>query len=127
MALAHVPVDRVLHVPELIDVARDVDGALLVEPVLVLRLPQQLHEQRVVHVSHRDHEPPLLLALPDRYGQAPPRHVLQAALLLPHLVVAVVEVEEGQVEVNARMVVAMPVDAPHHLKETTRETQFESA
>ncbi|KAI3410534.1 uncharacterized protein J3R85_018733 [Psidium guajava] len=131
MALARVPADRLLHVPELVDVARDVDGPLLVEPVLVLRLSQQVHEPRVVHVGHRDHEPPLLLALPHGYGHAPSRHVLQVVSLLPLVVVVVaveVEVEVGQVEMKAWMVATILVDAPHHLKKnTTRKTQFATA
>lgn len=128
MALAHDPVDHALHIPELVNVARDVDGSLLVEPILVLRLSQQVHEQRVVHVGHRDHEPLLLLSLPCGYGQAPPRHVLQAVFLRPLIVVVVVvEVNVGQVEMKARMVAAIPVDAHHHLKKTTRETQLEAA
>jgi hypothetical protein len=56
-------VDDALDAAEVVDAAGDGDGALLLEAVLLLRRLEQRHEQRVLEVPHRHHEP-LLLQLP---------------------------------------------------------------
>ncbi|CAI0544704.1 unnamed protein product [Linum tenue] len=56
------PVDQALDAPELLHVAGYGDRPLLVVEIeLLLRRFQQPHEQWVVDVDHRDHEPLLLL------------------------------------------------------------------
>lgn len=56
-------VDHPPDLAEVLNVAGDGDGPLLVEAVLLLRLLEQPREQRVVQVLYRHHEP-LLLLLP---------------------------------------------------------------
>jgi len=70
------PINHALDVPKLLHVARDGDGTFLIETVLLLRLLQQLHEQRVLKVHHRHHKSLLLLSVrPHLYRQTPLRHV----------------------------------------------------
>lgn len=47
--------------PKLLHVARKSDGAGVIEPVLLLGFLQQLHEEWMVDVNHRNHEFLLLL------------------------------------------------------------------
>jgi len=93
-------VDDALDGAEVLDVARDGDGAFLVEPVFVFSFLEQLHEQWVVHVHDRDHKPLLLLPLPHQHRETPFWNVLQVLLLL----VVVVEVEVWNVQVKAHVV-----------------------
>lgn len=94
------PVDGLLDGAELLDLAGDGYGPLLLEPELLLGLLEELHEPRVVHVHHGYHEPPpLLLALPHHHRQAPLRHVM---LVLPRLLLVVVR----QVQVEEQLVPA---------------------
>lgn len=65
-----VAVDDALDAAEVLDVAREGDGAGVVETVLLLGRAEQRQEQRMVQVPHRHHEPLLLLPLaphPDRH------------------------------------------------------------
>jgi hypothetical protein len=83
-------VDDSLDAAEVVDAAGDGDGALLLEPVLLLRRLEQRHEQRVLQVTHGDHEPLLLLAAgwthhPHRHaplGRHPAAHRRRGVLLL---------------------------------------------
>jgi hypothetical protein len=77
-------VDDALDAAEVVDAAGDGDGALLREPVLLLRRLEQRHEQRVLQVPHRNNEPLLLLPAAGRphhpYRHAPlGRHPAAAA------------------------------------------------
>lgn len=53
-----------LYAPELCHVAWDGNQTLLLETVLLLGFFEQLHEQRMIEINQRHHEPLLLLALP---------------------------------------------------------------
>lgn len=98
------PVDGLLDRAELLDLAGDGDGPLLLEPELLLGLLEELHEPRVVHVHHGYHEPPpLLLALPHHHRQAPLRHVM---LVLPRLLVLLLLLVVRQVQVEEQLVPA---------------------
>jgi len=88
VVLAEVAVDEVLDLDEAVDAAGDGDGSLVPEAVLPLRLLEQRPEERVLEVSQRHGEPPLLLALrtdPDRHAPLgchhlrPVRHRKRAA------------------------------------------------
>ncbi|CAL9105358.1 unnamed protein product [Musa acuminata var. zebrina] len=76
-----VAVDDVLDAAEVLDVAGDGDGALVVEAVLLLRLLEQPHEEGVAQVVHRHHEPLPLLPLPAHPYSHPP--LPYPLLLLP--------------------------------------------
>lgn len=82
------PINHALNVPELLHMARDGDGPLLIKPILFLGFLQQLHEQRVVEVYHRHHKSLLFLTLPDVNCQTPFWHVSDY-LLLPSMMVVV--------------------------------------
>ncbi|TKY64128.1 hypothetical protein E2542_SST14018 [Spatholobus suberectus] len=58
-----VPINQATNVSEFLNMARDGYGSLLVETVLFLCLLEKLHEERVVDVHDRHHEPLLLLPL----------------------------------------------------------------
>lgn len=85
-------VDQAGHLAELLHMARDVDRALLTEPVFLLRLLQKLHEPRVVHILHRNNEPLLLSPLPHHDCQTPLRNPAPHHLPPPAAVVVVEEV-----------------------------------
>ncbi|KAL2336251.1 hypothetical protein Fmac_010697 [Flemingia macrophylla] len=66
-----IPIDQASNVSEFLDMARDGYGTLLVETVLFLSLLEKLHEERVVDVHHRHHEPFLLFPLSHFNRHAP--------------------------------------------------------
>ena len=105
MVEAFLPVDDALDGAEVLDVAWDGDGAFLLEPVFIFSFFQQLHEQWVLHVHHRDHKSLLLLPLPHQDRQTPFWDVLQVLLLL--VVVVKVEVRNVQVKAYVVMMVVM--------------------
>lgn len=99
------PVDDALDGAEVLDVARDGDGAFLLEAVFVFGFLEQLHEQWVVHVHDRDDKPLLLLPLAYQDRQTPFWNVLEVLLLL--VVVVKVEVRNVQVKAHVVMMVVM--------------------
>lgn len=92
------PVNHALDVPKLLHVARDGDSPLLIKPVLLLSLLEELHEQWVVEVNHRHHKSLLLLTLPHLDCQTPFWHVSDL-LLLPVLLL-LMKMRQVQVEVQ---------------------------
>ena len=76
-----------MNVPELLHMARDADGALLIETVLLLGFLQELNEERVVEVNHRHHEPLLLFSQTNLDRQTPLRNVSDSHLLVLVVVV----------------------------------------
>lgn len=108
MVEGFVLINQALNRAEVLHVARNGDGAFLVEPVFLFSFFQQLHEQWVVHVHHRDHKPLLLLPLPYQDGQTPFWNVLQILLLLLLLVmVKVLKVRNVQMKTHEMMVVVV--------------------
>ncbi|KAK4777323.1 hypothetical protein SAY87_017510 [Trapa incisa] len=93
--------DKVMDAPELLNVAGDADGALLVEAELLLRLLEEAAEQRVVDVHHRYHEPLTLLPLTHQNPYAALWHVPQLSLALVAVAVAV----EEEVEIETQEMV----------------------
>ena len=92
-------VNHVLNGSELFHMAGNSDRAFVIKPKFFFSLFQQLHEERVVEVDHRDHKPLLFLALPDHDCQTSFRDVVLLILLLIMLVVVMVKVK-----VNVRYV-----------------------
>jgi len=76
-------VDDASNVPELLHVTRDGYGSFLIEAVLFLCFLEKLHEERVVEVHHRHHEPLLVVSLTHLYGQTPFRHSSPEPFFLP--------------------------------------------
>lgn len=75
------PVNHALDVPKLLHVARDGDSPLLIKPVLLLRLLEELHEQWVIEVYDRHHKSLLLLTLAHLDCQTPFWHISDLLLL----------------------------------------------
>ncbi|KAK8516103.1 hypothetical protein V6N12_013512 [Hibiscus sabdariffa] len=69
MVVAVVLVDQALNMAKLVHMARDGEGAVMVEAVLFLGLLQELLEEWVGHVHHRDHKPLLFFSLTNHDGQ----------------------------------------------------------
>lgn len=97
------PVNHALNVPELLHMARDGDGALLIEPVLLLGFLQELNEERVVEVKHRHHEPLLLFSHAHLDGQTPLRNVSAIHLLVLVVAVMMMKVREVQMEIRTHI------------------------
>lgn len=81
------PINQTSNIPEFLDMTRDGDCSLLIKPVFFLRLLQQLHEQRVIEVHHRHHEPLFLFSLTHLHCHTPFWHA--GLLLLPLAMVVV--------------------------------------
>lgn len=64
-------INQTLNGAELLDLAGNDDRTVVIETVLLLGFLQQLHEERVVDVNHRNHEPLLLLALAHHHRHTP--------------------------------------------------------
>ncbi|CAH9110123.1 unnamed protein product [Cuscuta europaea] len=98
MVVRSLLIDQSLDLAKLLHVAGDVDQAVVVEPVLFLRLLQELPETWVVEVVDGDDEALLLIPLPHHDRQTPSRYILQIVLPtvppmevnLKHVVVVVV-------------------------------------
>lgn len=103
-----VPINQALDGAKVLHVARNGYGAFLIEAILLFSFFEQLHEQWVVHVHHRDHKPLLLLSLPYQDRQTPFWNVLQILLLLLLLVmVKVLKVRNVQMKTHEMMVVVV--------------------
>lgn len=102
-----VPINQALDGAKVLHVARNGYGAFLIEAILLFSFFEQLHEQWVVHVHHRDHKPLLLLSLPYQDRQTPFWNVLQILLLLMLVVVVKVKVRNVQMKTHEMMVVVV--------------------
>lgn len=88
-------INHALNGAELLHLARDGDGAVVIESVLLLRFLQEVHEERVVDVDDRDHKPlTLLLTLTDQDRQTTLGDVFQLLRIRLILVVAVVMMKQ---------------------------------
>ncbi|KAB8103865.1 hypothetical protein EE612_036461 [Oryza sativa] len=77
-------VDDALDAAEVVDAAGDGDGALLLEPELLLGLLEEPHEQRVLQITHRHHEPLPLRSSSAAAHAAGPHHPHRHAPLRRH-------------------------------------------
>ncbi|XP_054798492.1 uncharacterized protein LOC129303297 [Prosopis cineraria] len=98
-------VDDALDGAELLHVAGNSDRTFLIEAIFFFGLLQELQEERVVDVDHRNHEPLLLLSLTHQYRETTFRNILQITILLL-LVVQKVDVRKMEMKIN-HVVVAM--------------------
>lgn len=64
-------INQSLYMAKLLNVARNIDGSLVIKPILFLRFLQQLHKQRMIDVNHGDYDPLLLLSLTHHNCYAP--------------------------------------------------------
>lgn len=104
---------------ELLHVARDCDGALVIKSVLFLRLLQELHEERMVDVDDRDDKPlTLLLPLTDQDRQTPLGDVFQ---LLLRLLLMVVKMKVRDMDVEIQVV---PFPCNPHFQQSCQKPYF---
>lgn len=92
-------VNHALDGAKILDMARYGDGSLLVKAKLFLSFLQQLHEERVVDVNHRDHKPLLLFTLTHHDCQTPLWDVFQFFIAVMVMVVVVMDLVVVKVKV----------------------------
>lgn len=116
-------VNHALNMAELLDLARNVNGSLVIEPILFLGFLQQLHKERVVDVYDRDYNPLLLLPLPHHNSQTALRNDLHHHLLL--VVEMKMKVGEVQVEIiqHTNLVSTHISVLPNKNKQTNKKTK----
>lgn len=109
-------INNALDGAKLLHLARDGDGALVIESVLLLRFLQEVHEERVVDVDDRDHKPlTLLLTLTDQDRQTTLGDVFQL-LGIRLLVVAVVMMMKQVRNMDVEIQVVSFSNNPHFAK-----------
>ena len=117
MVLRFFPVNHALDGAELFHVAGNGDRAFLIEPVFLFSFFEQLHEQWVVEVYHRDHKPLLLLSLANQDGQAPFWDVLQILLLM---LVMKMEVRDVKMKAHVVLLIIMMISSEPHIQEPNK-------
>ncbi|KAJ6373527.1 hypothetical protein OIU78_029250 [Salix suchowensis] len=100
--------DHALNIAKLLHMTRNGDRSLLVKSILFLSFFQQVHEEWMIYINHRNHKPLLLLALPYHDGKTPFRDIFH--LSPPIMVVVVEEVEVWQVNMEIQVEF---IPAPH--------------
>lgn len=67
------PINRTPHIDKLRDATRDRDRTLMIKPILLFGLLQQLQKQGMIDIHHWHHKPLqfLLLFHPDQHRQTP--------------------------------------------------------
>lgn len=82
MMMRFLLVNHALNCAKLFHVAGNSNGAFLIKAIFFFCFFQQLKEERMVDVDHRDHKPLLLLSLTHQDCQTPFWDVLQILLLM---------------------------------------------
>lgn len=95
--------DHALNIAKLLDMTRNGDRSLLVKSILFLSFFQQVHEEWMIYINHRNHKPLLLLALPYHDGKTPFRDIFHLSPPIMVVVVVVEEVEVWQVNMEIQM------------------------
>lgn len=93
VVLRFVPVDHALNGSEFFHMAGYSDRSFLIKPKFFFSLFQQLHEEWMVDVDHRDHKPLLLLPLTHHDCQTTFWDVVLLILILLMVVVVVMKVK----------------------------------
>lgn len=86
-------INHALNGTELLNLTRNGDGSFLVESIFFLGFLQQVHEEWVVDVDHRDHKPLLLFSLSHHDCQTPLWNVFQFLILLVMMMMVSMEVK----------------------------------
>lgn len=81
------PINHALYVPKVLHMTRDGYSAFLIEPVFFFSFLQQLHEQRVVEVHHRNYKSLLLLSLAHLDRQTPFGYISGLLLVVPMVLI----------------------------------------
>lgn len=116
--------DHALNTAKLLNMTRNSDGALLMKPKLFLSFFQQVHEEWMVYINHRNHKPLLLLALTYHDSKTPFRDIFQ--LFLP-VVVVVVVVWQVNMEIQMEFIPTPHFSTTQKTKEKIKETAKETS
>lgn len=114
MVVRFLPINHALNGAKLFHVAWYGNRSFLIEPIFFFSFFQQLHEQWVFEVYHRDHKPLLFLPLSHQYSQVPFWDVLHILLLM----VVVMKMKVRDVYMKAHVVVLVIIlmisNKPHN-------------
>ena len=91
-----------LNIPKFLNMARNCYGSFLIKPIFFFSFFQQLHEQRMIEVNHRNHKSLLFLALAHFDCQTALWHIFELLILLalssmaaPMVMVEIVSIRMG--------------------------------
>lgn len=125
-------VNHALNGTKLLHVARNGNGALLVESIFFLGSLQEVHEEWVVDVDHRDHKPLLLLSLSHHDRQTPLWDVFQFLLLM----IVAMKVKVWNMKMKIQMVVVvvlvlvfvifLATDNSHFVRKISQESKTDT-
>ncbi|KAJ6969577.1 hypothetical protein NC653_034190 [Populus alba x Populus x berolinensis] len=114
--------DHAPNIAKLLNMTRNSDGALLMKPKLFLGFFQQVHEEWMIYINHRNHKPLLLLALTYHDSKTPFRDIFQLFLPLVVVVVAWQVNMEIQMEFIPTPHFSTTQKTKEKMKETAKET-----
>ena len=110
------------NIAKLLNMTRNGDGALLIKSKLFLSFFQQVHEEWMIYINHRNHKPLLLLTLTYHDSKTPFWDIFQ--LFLP--MVLVVVVWQVNMEIQMEFIPTPHFSTTQKIKEKTEETAKET-
>ena len=112
------------NIAKLLNMTRNGDGALLIKSKLFLSFFQQVHEEWMIYINHRNHKPLLLLTLTYHDSKTPFWDIFQ--LFLPVVVVVVVVFWQVNMEIQMEFIPTPHFSTTQKIKEKTEETAKET-
>jgi hypothetical protein len=112
------------NIAKLLNMTRNSDGALLIKSKLFLSFFQQVHEEWMIYINHRNHKPLLLLTLTYHDSKTPFWDIFQ--LFLPVVVVVVVVFWQVNMEIQMEFIPTPHFSTTQKIKEKTEETAKET-
>jgi hypothetical protein len=110
------------NIAKLLNMTRNSDGALLIKSKLFLSFFQQVLEEWMIYINHRNHKPLLLLTLTYHDSKTPFWDIFQ--LFLP--MVLVVVVWQVNMEIQMEFIPTPHFSTTQKIKEKTEETAKET-
>jgi hypothetical protein len=112
------------NIAKLLNMTRNSDGALLIKSKLFLGFFQQVHEEWMIYINHRNHKPLLLLTLTYHDSKTPFWDIFQ--LFLPVVVVVVVVFWQVNMEIQMEFIPTPHFSTTQKIKEKIEETAKET-
>jgi len=112
------------NIAKLLNMTRNGDGALLIKSKLFLSFFQQVHEEWMIYINHRNHKPLLLLTLTYHDSKTPFWDIFQ--LFLPVVVVVVVVFWQVNMEIQMEFIPTPHFSTTQKIKEKIEETAKET-
>ena len=120
--------DHAPNTAKLLNMTRNSDGALLMKPKLFLSFFQQVHEEWMIYINHRNHKPLLLLALTYHDSKTPFRDIFQLFLsMVVVMVVVVVVVWQVNMEIQMEFIPTPHFSTTQKTREKIKETAKETS